>query len=459
MASFSFLKLFKPVQDLCTFARFYYKKRQQLKNTPLSTGGEVSNYQFGQLKKILDYAYKDVPYYTRLFNEVKFHPDDFRSLEDIKKIPYIDKNIIRQNQQDLISKSFPEKYLKYEHTGGTTGLPLDFVLDKRTSSPYETAYLENIWRTVGYRRYDRCIVLRQDHVPGIIEGKKYWKINRMTNWLTMSAFHLNEDTFEVFYKKIIDFKPRFIIAFPSNAYLLAKFIKERDYQPLSSLRGIICSSENMYDWQRKFMEETYRVRVFSYYGHSEKCALAAECNNSTDYRFHPQYGFVELINENNDWCSADGEKGEIVVTGFNNYASPLIRYRTDDIGIYTTRRCGVTPHWLTIKKIEGRIQDFVVDADGTPKTAIHIDRPFWNIRDKIYAYQYIQDIPGKLKLLIHPIDKLDNQQIESIRKLFADAYFKTELDVEQVEYIPRTKTGKFKYLVQNIKKYDLNSAR
>ena len=139
------------------------------------------------------------------------------------------------------------------------------------------------------------------------------------------------------------------------------------------------------------------------------------------------------------------------LTGFNNLVSPFIRYRTGDIGIYTEKKSRQHPNWFSIKRIEGRKQDFIIDKDHTPKTAIHIDRPFWNIRNDIYAYQYIQDIPGKVTVNIHAKEKLNDNQIKEIIKIFKDTYFKFDIEVRQVDHISRTTSGKFRYLIQNIK--------
>lgn len=140
-----------------------------------------------------------------------------------------------------------------------------------------------------------------------------------------------------------------------------------------------------------------------------------------------------------------------MATGFNNFVSPFIRYKTEDIGIFTKAKSIENPHWVTIKEIEGRKQDFIVDVDHTPKTSIHLDRPFWNIRHLIFAYQYIQDTPGKLVLNIHANGELTAHQIQEIKEQFYANHFKFELTVNQVDYISRTKNGKFRYLVQNIK--------
>ena len=448
------MKLSKHIElviNLLLYQKYYFRTKRLLNSKSFNTKENIERYQLKKLKDIIEYSNKYVPYYYDLFNRINFRPDDFKSIKDIKRIPYLTKDIIRNNQEKLISRVFPKKFIKTVQTGGTTGVPLDFFLDKRTSSVIEMAYLEDMWKRVNYRIYNKCVVLREDNIENIIEGQKYWKMNFTTNWLTMSARHLNTDTFRIFYNKIISFNPHFIIAFPSNAYLLARLIKENNLRNFPRLKAVICSSENMYDWQRKYMEEIFKVRIYSYYAHSEKCIIASECKNSSMYEFYPQYGFVELINRDNNWCTEENEKGEIIATGFNNFVSPFLRYKTDDVGIYTTLRCENNLNWYTLKRIEGRTQDFLIDRDNTPKTSIHIDRPFWNIRDQIYAYQYIQDNPGEVLLKIHAKEKLNSKQLDDIKKVFLKTYFKIDIKIEQVHYISRTKSGKFRYLLQNIK--------
>ncbi len=429
----------------------YYRKTKKLLKSDFSSIEEIHRFQFLKLKDILIYANENVPYYRELFHTINFNPHNFGSMEEYKQIPYLTKDIVRNNHNKLFSENFPKKYIKKVQTGGTTGLPMEFSLDNRFSSLKEMLFLRHMWKRVGYRPRSRCVVLREDTVPTIVEGATYWKRNVLTNWLIMSSFHLNADTFDIFYKKIASYKPEFIIAFPSNIYLLAKFMKEKNLGTIPSLKAIICSSENIFDWQRTFMEDIFQARVFSYYGHSEKCVMASEGTNTNEYEFFPQYGYAEIVNEQGNHCAKDNERGEIIATGFDNFASPFIRYKTEDIAVFSTS--GNTDHknWLSIKNIEGRKQDFLIDNDRVPKSYIYIDRPFWDMKDQIYAYQYIQNEPGVVQLNVQAKVKLSQQQIENIKTTFYKIYFKMTITVHQVNHIPRTSRGKFKYLIQNIK--------
>ena len=411
---------------------------------------ETEAYQYEQLRKLIFYAYENVPYYSNLFRKIGFHPDDFRSIEDLQRIPFLTKQVIRDHQNELISRSIPQKHIKKVSTGGTTGMPMEFLLDKRFATLTEMVFLRHMWRRIGYRQRARCVVLREDNVERIIEGKKYWKRNLLTNWLVMSAFHMNSDTFHLFYNRILSYQPEFILAFPSNAMLLARFIKQNNLPPFPTLKTVICASENLYDWQREYMKEVFQAKIFSYYGHSEKCVLASECPDSESFEFFPQYGFAEIINQEGEPCSKEGERGEIVATGFHNYVTPFIRYKTDDIASFTISAESCHPHWVRINRIEGRKQDFLIDRDRVPKTYMHIDRPFWNIRDKVLAYQYIQDEPGKVFLQIHSKGGLQPDELERIREIFHATYFKFDLKIKEVDHIPRSRSGKFRYLIQNI---------
>lgn len=432
----------------------YLRTKRLVKAYEFATREEIRDFQYRRLKDLLIHAHQHVPYYQKLFDRIGFHPHDFQSIGDLSKLPLLTKQMVQQNPDEFKAVNISDKHFKVVQTGGTTGMPTEFFLDKRYSTLTEMVFLRHMWKQLGYRQRDRCVVLREDEVDQIEEGKKYWKRNWLTNWLTMSAFHLNADTFSLYYDKMQSFKPKFILAFPSNIYLLARFIEEHGLSPFPSVKGVICSSESLFDWQRDYISEVLNVRVFSFYGHSEKCVIAPQCSDLTGYEFYPQYGYAELVNEEGIPCSRENEKGEIVATGFHNYTAPLIRYKTGDVAVHAGEGGCDHPNWVKIKNLEGRIQDFLVDHDHVIKTYMHIDRPFWNLREKVNAYQYVQDEPGKVLLKIHPKQDLTATDLEEIKKIFHDTYLKFDLDIKLVEKISRTKGGKFRYLVQNIQMND-----
>jgi len=336
-------------------------------------------------------------------------------------------------------------------TGGSTGVPLNLYLDRRTSTPYELAYLQHIWKRLGYNFLDRCVVLRGD----VFEDKKgsdqYWKMNYPINWLIMSSFRLNDQVFPAYLDKIRKFRPRFIIAYPSVAYILAHYINSNSLPLIESLQGIICSSETLYDWQRKYIQETLKVKVCAYYGLTEKCCLAAQFVDSDGYEFIPTYGFVELINTSNQWCTQGGETGEVIATGLSSLTAPLIRYQTQDLCVYSEKSGRIHDGWPIVDKITGRNSEFVITSDGSTRTFTCSHKLIWTVMHKIDAYQFVQKVPGVLQLRLELRETLTEEDQKNLRHAFYDYYPGFEAELNFTDKIHRTKSGKFQYLIQHLK--------
>ena len=250
--------------------------------------------------------------------------------------------------------------------------------------------------------------------------------------------------------KIREFGPDFIQAYPSVATILARFMKENNIQPFSTVKALPCGSENLYSWQREILKDVFQCKVHSWYGHSEQGALAGECEKSPYYHIFPEYGIVELINKDGDPATNEDELGEIVATGFNNSICPFIRYRTMDLAVLSNAKCKCGRNYPLLKRIEGRLQEFFVDKSGSLITFIAHDYPLWNVKDKIDAYQYVQNEPGKVLLKIGAKNKFSISDVDGVKRAFLDFYPRFNIQIRFVHHIPRTKSGKFRFLVQKL---------
>ena len=161
----SLSKYTKLLFSFLMYYKYYRKTKGLLERDDFSKKEKIGEFQFQQLRNLITYSYSNVPYYRKLFDQTSFHPDDFKSISDLKKIPYLTKQIIRENQHDLVSTSISKRYIKKVQTGGTTGMPVEFLLDNRYATLAEMVFLRHLWRRIGYRQRDKCIVLREDHVP------------------------------------------------------------------------------------------------------------------------------------------------------------------------------------------------------------------------------------------------------------------------------------------------------
>jgi phenylacetate-CoA ligase len=443
-------KYFGIFREVIQHSGNYLKTRKLLRKIDFMSEEDIRTYQYHRLKKIITTAYENIPFYH--FKAAGFKPEHFRQNEDITRVPFLTKDMIREHYKRMVRKNVPSRCLKLVTTGGTTGTPLKFFLDRRASTPKEFAYIQYIWKRFGFHFRDRCVVLRGDIFEEPGDRISYWKKNYPMNWLAMSALRLNEGLFQPYLEQIRKFKPKFIIAYPSTAYILANYIRTHSLPAIESLQAVICSSETLYGWQRKYISRTLNVQVYAYYGLTEKCCLASQFDETDSYEFLPTYGFVEFINNSGQWCSTDGEMGEIVATGLNSITTPLIRYKTQDMCIYSDASF-IHKGWPSVRNISGRISEFLVDKSGSLVTFTCADEIFWPVLQKMNAYQYVQTEPGKLQIKLDLKQPLTSSELKDFKDTLVEYYPRFEIEISEKEKIHKTKSGKFRFLIQNIPIY------
>jgi len=411
---------------------------------------QLEAYQLEQLNKLLDHSYINVPYYRKLFDKHGLKPEDIRSFEDLQKIPFLTKDIVKNNIDDLKARNYHKHKFERVTTGGTTGIPLKLYVEKGVSIAESLAYSKAALELVECSFMDKVISLREDVILSK-DDTKFWKYILFGRHLLLSSFHMSEDNLPRYVEKIRRFKPKFIVTFPSSITTIAKYMKKNNIEPFSTLKAIICGGESVYDWQRHLLEEVFQCRIFEMYGHMEGAVLACSCEKNNYYHVFPQYGIVELIDKYEKPVTKEGEKGEIVATGFHNFIFPFIRYKTGDIGVYTKEKCECGRNYPLLKKIEGKWkQEFIITGDNRMISTV-IMHMHSTVFDNVKQFQFYQEKKGEVVFRIVKTDNYaekDTKNIENeiCKKLGKDI----KLKIEFVDKIPRTERGKHKYLIQKI---------
>lgn len=409
---------------------------------------KVKKIQYRMLKKQINYAWTKIPFYQKLWKERGFNPEDFKSLADIKKIPFIDKNDVREHFEEMIPIGYPQKRLTLVTTGGTTGMPMQFYIDNYKAWGKEFAFqFFCAWRYFRHKLFfDRVVILRGARInENKLKQGIFWEKSKRDNGLNFSSFHLKNENYKKYLRKIRQYKPKFIKAYPSSIVAFCSMMKEHDDFEIKGLKGVICSSESIYDWQRNLVRETLGVEIYSLYGHSEKSVQALQYLGNK-MCFHPLYGYVEFcdIDKNVD---VDFGIAHVVCTSFDNDYFPFIRYKTYDYVDVDKSQLYFTH---VASRIIGREQDFVYDNKNNKVVFINSDEPLWGIKG-IEAYQYVQNIKGELNLLLQINNAFNKDDINIIQLRLKEIYLYIHINIEFVDIIERTKVGKFRYLIQNIK--------
>lgn len=389
---------------------------------------KIKEFQLVQLKQILIHSYQNVPYYQKLFNEISFNPLGFSDFGQMEKIPFLTREIIGENFDKLIStKKVNNGYYKGT-TGGSSGLPLKFLLD------YDSIYKENAFiyhyrKDHGYKFDDKLVTFRQvDH------GDRLWKYNPMHNEVTFFPIKLSKVTISEYANKIKEFNPQFLNGYLSAIWYFAKLLDEYQIKLKCNLKGIFLISENLDINQRNFIEKYFNVESTTFYGHSERCVIAEEIEPYR-YQFDPYYGYTEQVYIEKNIYS-------IVGTGFLNYTMPLIRYKTDDACIPENKLYAIEGKRSSTIGLLGKNNEFLSG------TVFDLDKELFK---KITTYQFVQREKGKADLLIIVNKHFQPEELTLIRKeIYEDTKGIIDIEVKIVDNLMLSPRGKYQQYVSQM---------
>ncbi len=407
---------------------------------------QATAYRLDELKRILTLGYEKTQFYRKAFDLAGFNPREMKAIEDLRKLPTIDKETVRLNLQEMLAENVDHSKVDYASTGGSSGTPLEFYIGSDRSA-IEFAYRINAWQRVSFKLGSKLAVLRGKVFP---KGKLH-EYDAILRSHFLNNFKTSEQELDFYVKKIASAGPIFLHVYPSSVYVLARFLRAKK-RSLPNVSGILAGSEMVDPQQRAFVEETFACRYFSWYGHSEKLVMGAECEHSTDYHIYPTYGICELLDNNNEPVTTPGETGQIVGTGFINRIVPFIRYETGDYAEYISAGCEHCGRkHMIIRKIIGRSSKIgLVGKSGAfvSMTALNLhDDAFKNVRQ----YQYYQDKPGTAILRISPLQDLMDYDISAIRNALKNRLNgEIEIAIEVVRQLPCTEFGKVKIVDQRL---------
>ena len=406
--------------------------------------------QLARLLELLKLAYENTRFYRHSFDSVGFSPGDLETLEDISRLPLIDRQVISENSHDLLTRPANARDVNYVSTGGTSGMPLYFYINTDVSST-EYACLTASWKRAGYDVDITMAVLRGQMVCTEKDGLRH-TYDPILRHHFYSSFHMSEENTARYLEHISTIGPCFLHVYPSTVANLARFMLRNGTDAPKNIQAIIAESEIVYPEQRKMVEEVFRCRYFSCYGQSEKVVLAAGCEKSDDYHVWPTYGYFELLDSDGNPVNTPGQRGEIVGTGFINTVMPLIRYRTGDWATYVGDRCQACGReHAIIRDIRGhRTQEVLIAADGSEIswTALNMhDDTFMHVKQ----FQFVQDTPGRAVLRIVPADGFREDDADRIqRNLGRKLDVRLTFTIELVDAIPLSARGKTIYVDQQI---------
>lgn len=305
----------------------------QLEESQWWPRNKILELQNERLRKLVRHAYDNVPYYRELFDKRRLNPNDIQSSADLVKMPVLTKGIIRENFDNMIARGFPGKEMVLTRTGGSTGEPLVFytTTDDRFDLAMAKVRRALIWW--GYAFGDKRVTVQLARPHRSLAGRLRRYLERAETFIAwQSAKEL-----PLFIRKLEDFQPKFISAYPSLIYLLARFVEEQGGTRLRP-KAFITHSEQLYDYQRELIKRVFKCEIFSHYESFEMNQIAAECPTHSGYHIVAESVVVE-ITDNLGEPRPSGTEGRILITNLNNRAMPFIRYDIGNQGVINGELC------------------------------------------------------------------------------------------------------------------------
>ena len=417
----------------------YQETYRSLQHSQRWTSEQIKEYQWQQLKTLLHHAYEHVPYYKKLFNLRGITPDKIQSFHDLQQIPFLTKEIVQEHTNELKATNYPARTFEETITGGSTGFPLRFYVEKGVWYAKHLAYIKTLLERAECHAMDKSVQITGSEKP--------WEYRPLSRTLVLSSFHMTDHNLPIYIKKIRRLQPHYIIGYPSAITMLATYMKDNTLE----LKAIFCYGETIYDWQREFLEELFQCRVHGQYGHREQSVLAGTCEKSNSYHIFPEYGFVELIDRNGRQVTKDGESGEIVATGFHTGIFPFIRYKTGDIAVYSTHHCECGRNYPLLKSIEGRAQDFVVSKTERLVPFMGVHHLVAKSSENVKECQLYQERQGEIVLRVVRRKTYSEDDARRIQEIFYKRFGEEfSLTLTYLDSIPRTSRGKYQFLIQKL---------
>lgn len=423
------------------------KTPEQLRNefwkSDIERGGVIFN-QYEEIKRVLHD--KDRVWVQHRLKDIKQHAIEqtefYKNYQSTDDFPVVNKMILIENHDACLAKSGYQTPTHISSTSGSTGTPFSVTQDfkKRNRT---IADLKVFGELCNYPSHERMVFFR------VINSKLHRTPEQedRENIYYIDSSDLGDAHLEEMKNTLLEKKPRIVFSYSSTLVELAKYIG-RTGIPKSgfSTKSVLTGGEGLSDENRKLLEKVFGCTVYRRYSDMELGILGQDMGNGSEYILNWGSYYFETLKINSDEPTAPGEAGRIVITDLFNYAFPMIRYDTGDLGVLDDSNPNEFPK---LKEIYGRVRDCVYATDGRLISPAKVSVMMWG-SESVKQWQFIQETKNDYVLKLNCDKKIEEQvYIEKFKSLLgADA----GITVQFVDEIPVTSSNKRRAVICNYHK-------
>lgn len=430
----------------------YFRKRPTLprlatlRRTQWQSLDELTAFQMRQLSKLLRHAQENVPYFREAMGAAGVSAPDFRTPDDIRKLPLLSRDLAREtaNVRTAIAPPFPTIR---KTTSGSSGNPLVFGYDAGSEAWRQAIKLRG-YEWAGYRPGD-CVLHYWGPPPRPrppLTKRLKMAVDRAIrrehylDCVAQDDAHLLEAV-----KMIRSQHPKVIVCYAQSGASLARFIVDRDLRDWDTI-PVICGAEPLFPQDRAIMKRAFGEAVFDTYGCRETMLIASECARHEGLHVSMENILVEILVIDPDGSqrpARPGEVGNVVITDLHNLGQPLIRYVNGDLAVAGDNslcRCGRTiPR---IASVDGRVTEALTDGRGGRVQGMYFCTIMVPLAHAVRRYKATQHKDKAITLQIVPTQEYGKETARILRDNISRAIPGVPLKIELVESIESAASGK-----------------
>lgn len=318
---------------------------------------EILRIQNEKIVKQVRHVYDNVKYYRDLMDKKGVKPEDIKSVDDIKKLPFISKDDLREAYPYGFLGTDIKNCVRIQSTSGTTGKRVVAFYTQHDIDLWEECCARAIVAAGGTNE-DVCHVCYGYGLftggPGLNGGSH--KVGCLT--LPMSSGNTERQI-----QFLMDLQATILCCTPSYAAYIGEALAEKGYKPEDNkLKAGIFGAEPWTEEMRRSIEKSLGIKAYDIYGLTETSGpgVSFECSEQTGMHINEDHFYAEIIDPDTGEVLPEGSKGELVFTSLDKEAFPLLRYRTRDICILTRKKCSCGRTHVKMSKPLGRSDDMLI---------------------------------------------------------------------------------------------------
>ena len=318
---------------------------------------EILRIQNEKIVKQVKHVYENVPYYRDLMDKKGVKPEDIKSVDDIKKLPFLSKSDLREAYPYGLLATDLKNCVRIQSTSGTTGKRVVALYTQNDIDIWEECTARAIV-AVGGTEDDVCQVC---YGYGLFTGGA--GLHGGSHRVGCLTLPMSSGNTERQIQFMMDLGSTILCCTPSYAAYIGETLAEMGYKPEDNkLKAGIFGAEPWTEEMRRNIEESLGIKAYDIYGLTEISGpgVSFECEEQRGMHINEDHFYAEIIDPDTGEVLPEGSKGELVFTALDKEAFPLLRYRTRDICVLTREKCSCGRTHVRMCKPMGRSDDMMI---------------------------------------------------------------------------------------------------